>query len=123
MSGDAATATQPNATFLQFAFKYLLYFEERNEKEEDKEDVMRLTQVRTLRLLDEHSDELLLINFAAANDLATVDALVLVLLWCLTSRSKKVRAQATSLLEKVKSHSDQANAKEVSGRDEPVFYG
>lgn len=87
---------QNNATFLQFAFKYLIYFDATSDMNEDP---LMHAQLRTMCILNENIGELLLNEKKFES--STANALVLMLVWCLTSKNKKIRCQSLSLLEKI----------------------
>jgi hypothetical protein len=89
--------SQSNATYLQFAFKYLIYFEANTTNEST--DAFVLTQLKTMSFLNENIDTFLFSEKKFEN--STANALTLILIWCLTSKSKKIRCQAASLLEKI----------------------
>ena len=96
IGAGSASMGQTSATYLQFAFKYLIYFDATSEMNKDP---LMHTQLRTMCILNENLSELLLNEKKFES--STVNALVLILIWCLASKNKKIRCQALSLLEKI----------------------
>ena len=102
-AGTNGSGSAGASSFLQFAFKYLIYFDDSSEKV----DTLLLVQQRTIRLLNENAQDLILNS--KKYDSSVLNALILALIWCLTSKHSKTRVEALSLLESLNSSSFLSN--------------
>ncbi len=101
-------------SFLQFAFKFLIYSSEKNDEflneldtvylsnrlENDCSTALLITQLRTIQLFDTYLADLTN-NSKKSNENSMLNALVLSLTWCLCSSHEIIRIEAINLLEKI----------------------
>jgi len=93
-------------SFLQFAFKFLICSERPAEVDYLNEatalvekSALLLTQERTIQLFSVYLKDLVAFT-KNSNESSLLNALVLMLAWCLTSETRTVRSEALDLLEK-----------------------
>ena len=86
-------------SFLQFAFKFLIYSGKSDEDTQENSTLLSTTQERTIQLFGIYLKDLVAFP-KNSNESSMLNALVLVLAWCLTSETKSVRSETLDLLEK-----------------------
>jgi len=106
-----SSANNSNITnsFLQFAFKFLIYSHEEGsllnedcsetDNEERAQLLLSTAQERTIQLFNIYLKDLVAFG-KNSNESSMLNALVLVLSWCLTSQAPNIRTEALDLLNK-----------------------
>jgi hypothetical protein len=103
-------------SFLQFAFKFLIYSSDKNKEclndfesaslsaklETDNNIVLLISQLRTIQLFDVYLSDLTN-NLKKSNENSMLNSLISLLTWCLCSSHEIIRIEAINLLEKINS--------------------
>lgn len=95
-------ASQVSYSFFQFAFKFLINYDQDNE--DNLVVSTRSTQLQTIRLYEAHLEKLLEVNKRTEGWFLI--SCVLALAWCLTSKSSQIRLGALDLVEKLNKRLD-----------------
>lgn len=95
--------TSINYSFFQFAFKFLINYDQ----EKDMVEVSTSSQVETIRLFDANLDQFLEVN--RRTDGWLLSSVIMALTWCLTSKTSSIRLSSLRLIEKLNERLDEEN--------------